>query len=292
MAANISSLLNTIKTAIYGTDMRNAIHDSINSINDALEAHEETYGTGSDYGHIKLSGANSSYGTSSHYAATPASVATVASNLSTEISDRQSADTALQTNINTEANTRASADAALQANIEAEATNRENADGILQNNIDALEKTTEATITQLQADAETTHSSIMDSISDEISMRHSTDEELQTQIDALAEMSKDLNRFNKYKEYADLALAGLLVENQNIYFAIGVVSYDGGLFTQAQLGENLDGGAFIDSDDDLEECDCGDFEPITASVATGSTDTVDGGEFDSVSTGAIDGGTY
>ena len=35
--ANISSLLNTIKTAIYGRDMRSALHDSIEAVNDDVE---------------------------------------------------------------------------------------------------------------------------------------------------------------------------------------------------------------------------------------------------------------
>ena len=35
--ANISSLLNTIKNAIYGRDMRGAIHDSIKAVNDDVE---------------------------------------------------------------------------------------------------------------------------------------------------------------------------------------------------------------------------------------------------------------
>ncbi len=35
--ANISTLLNTIKNAIYGRDMRSALHDSIESVNDDVE---------------------------------------------------------------------------------------------------------------------------------------------------------------------------------------------------------------------------------------------------------------
>lgn len=35
--ANISSLLNTIKNAVYGRDMRNAIHDSVKAVNDDTE---------------------------------------------------------------------------------------------------------------------------------------------------------------------------------------------------------------------------------------------------------------
>ncbi len=35
--ANITNLLNTIKNAIYGRDMRNALHDSIKSVNDDVE---------------------------------------------------------------------------------------------------------------------------------------------------------------------------------------------------------------------------------------------------------------
>ena len=35
--ANISSLLNTIKNAIYGRDMRSALHDSIKAVNDDTE---------------------------------------------------------------------------------------------------------------------------------------------------------------------------------------------------------------------------------------------------------------
>ena len=35
--ANISSLLNTIKNAIYGRDMRSALHDAIKAVNDDTE---------------------------------------------------------------------------------------------------------------------------------------------------------------------------------------------------------------------------------------------------------------
>lgn len=38
--ANITSLLNTIKTAIYGRDMRQAIHDAIHLTNDDVETRE------------------------------------------------------------------------------------------------------------------------------------------------------------------------------------------------------------------------------------------------------------
>ncbi len=49
--ANISTLLNTIKTAVYGRDMRNALHDSINAVNKDVETKEPKIieGTSSQY---------------------------------------------------------------------------------------------------------------------------------------------------------------------------------------------------------------------------------------------------
>ena len=38
--ANIDTLLTIIKTAVYGKDMRSAIHDSIKAVNDDVEKRE------------------------------------------------------------------------------------------------------------------------------------------------------------------------------------------------------------------------------------------------------------
>ncbi|MCC8160271.1 MAG: hypothetical protein LIO53_02970, partial [Oscillospiraceae bacterium] len=143
--ADISSLLNTIKTAIYGKDMRSAIHDSIENVNEALEDHEKNVtASASTLGHVKLSDSMSNTdNVSNGIAATPAAVKaakdSALESINAEMSERKAADTTLQANIDSEAAAREAADAELQTNLNAEISARETADTALQKQIDAIE---------------------------------------------------------------------------------------------------------------------------------------------------------
>jgi len=98
--STINECLNTIENAIYGKDMRSAIHDGMDLLRKNIDSEE------------------------ANREATDAA-------LQQETANRKSADTTLQTNINNEATSRKNADEDLQTNIDDETANREENDGSL-----------------------------------------------------------------------------------------------------------------------------------------------------------------
>ncbi|MCC8170144.1 MAG: pyocin knob domain-containing protein [Oscillospiraceae bacterium] len=214
-------------------------------------------------------------------AAHEAADATLQNNIDAEAEAREAADTALQSNIDAEAEARESADTTLQSNITAETTARKSADATLQTNIN-----TEATT---RKSADTTLQSNIDA---EATARKSADSAMSADIEALQELSHthenksvldsitgerveiwDSNvDFAEYKEYANEIFAGMMRELQNLYAAIGVTLFDGGLFGEEYLGASLDGGYFTDTD--LVDFDCGGFDTVAVSTAS-----VDGGTY-------------
>ena len=109
--ADITSFLNTIKTAIYGRDMRSALHDSIKAVNDALES-EVKRSTAKDTSHDE-------------------SIKNLDERLQQEANNRSSADDGLSKRITDEANARSNADTALGKRIDDEAEARRAADDAL-----------------------------------------------------------------------------------------------------------------------------------------------------------------
>lgn len=103
--ANIQNWLNKIKSAIYGREVREALHESIKAVNDELIE-------------------------------TTARSVTTQTNLNTEISNRKNADTTLEQKINNEITNRTNADSNLQSSIDTETGNREAADTELRQSID------------------------------------------------------------------------------------------------------------------------------------------------------------
>ncbi|MCD8391219.1 MAG: tail fiber protein, partial [Firmicutes bacterium] len=221
-----------------------------------LDTHAGTAAAGSVLGHVKLSASvTSSNGVSSGYAAAPSAVKSAYDRASTAITNAA----AVQSNLDTEAAAREAADADLQEQIDAELTARETADTALQSRVAAAE----SGISTLREQAHT-HDNIdvLDSITEERAAKWDSIEEqvTQTKLDDEAALRKAADEetndsLTAYIAYAGNIINGLLNELQTIYAMIGVVSYDGGLFTQAQDGETLDGGAFDDTD--LESFDCG-----------------------------------
>ncbi|MCD8390815.1 MAG: phage tail protein, partial [Firmicutes bacterium] len=201
----------------------------------SLDTHAGTVATGAVLGHVKLSSStSSSSGVSDGYAATPSAVRSAYNRASTAITNAAAAQSA--------------ADSAA-AGLEEEAAAREAADAELQGQIDSVS----AAQTETQSRVDTAESNI--SALQNMAHTHDNMDVLDGITEERVEAWENNVNFKKYKQTTDETIQGLLNELQTIYAMIGVVSYDGGLFTQAQDGETLDGGAFDDTD--LESFDCG-----------------------------------
>lgn len=79
---------------------------------------------------------------------------------------------------------------------------------------------------------------------------------------AIWDKVKDLDKYFDYidfKAFVEEIVYAYTNELQNLYTAIGITSYDGGIFGMEQSGAELDGGNF-DSEPE-NSFDCGDFNP-------------------------------
>lgn len=88
---------------------------------------------------------------------------------------------------------------------------------------------------------------------------------------AIWDKVKDLDKYFDYidfKAFVEEIVYAYTNELQNLYTAIGITSYDGGIFGMEQSGAELDGGNF-DSEPE-NSFDCGDFNPLelTAQVTS------------------------
>lgn len=82
-------------------------------------------------------------------------------------------------------------------------------------------------------------------------------------------------QLNEHAAYNDELIAGLMREIMILQSALGIISYDGGLFEQDYDGIELDGGDFENEQE--SEFDCGDFEPLI--ISTQINAVLDGGKY-------------
>ena len=95
---------------------------------------------------------------------------------------------------------------------------------------------------------------------------------------AIWDKVKDLDKYFDYidfKAFVEEIVYAYTNELQNLYTAIGITSYDGGVFGMEQLGTELDGGNF-DSEPE-NSFDCGDFNPLELSAQV--TSVIDCGTY-------------
>ncbi len=248
--ADITSFLNTIKTAIYGRDMRSALHDSIRAVNDALES-EVNRSTAKDESHDR-------------------SLTDLDTRLKREVSDRSSADAALSTRITNETTARTDADTALGKRIDDEAETRKADDDALGTRINEEGRA--------RIDGDTKLGTRID---DETAAREELDERFKPVEEKAHEHENkdildgiDADCVRKWDDGSEGAvtleeyLEHLRDSEQQfsmLWELIGLHIYDGGWFGVAQDGPPLDGGGFDATE--LEPFDCGGFESYIVSLS-------------------------
>ena len=234
--ADITSFLNTIKNAIYGRDMRSALHDSIKAVNDDLRT-EIDRSTSKDESH-------------------DTSIEELKNQLSRETNSRSSADTALTNRIGTEESARSSADEALSKRIDEEVTNRSETDNIIQQTISdevmARTNTDNAIDSRLKIVEAKAHTHENKDILDGIDA---------DRVRKWDDGSQGAVTLEEYLEH----LRDSEQQFKMIWELIGLNIYDGGWFGVAQDGTPLDGGEFDATE--LTPFDCGDFEQYTLSFS-------------------------
>lgn len=80
---------------------------------------------------------------------------------------------------------------------------------------------------------------------------------------AIWDKVKDLDKYFEYvdfKKFVEEIVYSYNQELQNLYTAIGITLYDGGIFGMEQNGLELDGGSFESEPEN--SYDCGDFNPL------------------------------
>lgn len=281
--ANISDWLNKIKSAIYGREVRTALRDSIDAVNKETESntesckklrtdltdHSNAKATGSVSGHVTLSDSVSNTSNDSNsVAATPYAVKvahdkaldarsaadTNRESLLNEVSNRIEADNKVADRISQEAKERQRADDELSSRITAEKNERVKADEIMSGDIDTLKSKAH------------THDNkeVLDGItSDDVEKWNSIKNQVTQE------------QLNEHAAYNDELIAGLMREIMILQSALGIISYDGGLFEQDYDGIELDGGDFENEQE--SEFDCGDFEPLI--ISTQINAVLDGGKY-------------
>lgn len=235
----------------------------------ADNAHAAERASGTKYSHVKLSdGVSSTSGTGGATAATPYAVkraydkaaeagskaAEAADRLNTEIAERKAADIGLDAKIADEVTSRKSGDNALENALNIEIAAREAEDTILKERVNSLEDKAHVH----------TNKPVLDGITDE---RVTAWDGIKEQV-----TKSELNTVTAYLEEICFGLAN---ELKNIYGALGVTVYDGGMFGEEQNDIMLDGGGFNENVTVIT--DCGGFEPLRITTETGTV--VDGGTF-------------
>ena len=259
--ANISDWLNKIKSAIYGREVRTALHDSIDAVNQETESntescknlrndlttHSNTKATGSVLGHVTLSDSVSdTFNNSESVAATPHAV---------KIAYDKAVDA------------RSAADSNRVA-LNDEVTKRSDADKDLSERINERVKTDEVMsedISTLKSKAHThDNKEVLDGIS-------STDIEKWNGIKEQVTQEQ----LDEHAAYNNEQIASLMREIVLLQTALGIVIYDGGLFEQDYDEIEFDGGDF--DNEPTDEFDCGDFEPLKISTQVNAV--LDGGKY-------------
>ena len=263
--ANISDWLNKIKSAIYGREVRTALYDSINAVNKETESntesckklrtdltdHSNAKATGSVSGHVTLSDSVSNTSNDSNsVAATPYAVKIAHD----KAVDARSAADSNRAALNDEVSNRIEVDNKLADRISQEAKERQRADEIMSGDINTLKSKAH------------THDNkeVLDGItSDDVEKWN----RIKNQVTQ--------EQLNEHAAYNDELIAGLMREIMILQSALGIISYDGGLFEQDYDGIELDGGDFENEQE--SEFDCGDFEPLI--ISTQINAVLDGGKY-------------
>lgn len=263
--ANISDWLNKIKSAIYGREVRTALHDSIDAVNQETEsntescknlrndltAHSNTKATGSVLGHVTLSDSVSdTFNNSESVAATPHAVKIAYD----KAVDARSAADSNRAALNDEVSNRIEVDNKLADRISQEAKERQRADEIMSGDINTLKSKAH------------THDNkeVLDGI---------TSDDVEKWNGIKNQVTQE--QLNEHAAYNDELIAGLMREIMILQSALGIISYDGGLFEQDYDGIELDGGDFENEQE--SEFDCGDFEPLI--ISTQINAVLDGGKY-------------
>lgn len=235
----------------------------------ADDNHASERATGIKYSHVKLSdNVNSTLGTGNATAATPYAVkqaydkaqegvdlATVVQNkLSTEIENRKNADEELLQIINDEIAKRESVDEILDGKITAEKEAREIADTILQNTDNFLVKSVDLLKEKLineESERRTNDNILMGNIEILYSFahKHYNKELLDSITEERIKIWDTVPDFEGFRMFVQQILYGNINQFRDIYSALGVRQYDGGLFgMEYEGGTHLDGGSFNDTE--------------------------------------------
>ena len=258
--ANISTWLQKIATAIYGKDMREAIHDSIEAVNNDLEDHKGSSSSDmssmtsrlaqaekdidsnekkitdltSDISSIKLS-LNNKVGKTDYASITQAGIVKLYNSGGTNRSGLLvQSDGSLLVNVNSEYGLSRTGDGKL---VISPATN------------DDIDKRTQNYKPIVPGTLEYAVNSVLDSTQNYVDLKNQNDSNTAMIMDLLNEIKK-------------------------LHMAMGFTVYDGGYFTQAYDDVALDGGPFTEAVSSI--IDCGTFDTIH--IQTNIT-TIDGGVY-------------
>lgn len=203
---------------------------------------------------------------------------TAKQNLQKQITDetdaREKADEALQQKILSETNARSAADDALGGRISGEISEREKADSLLEERIDKENAERKSSFSGLESRVSAaeqkshTHSNkgILDGINEECVERWN----------AKSETGVTKSEFDALSAYIENLVMSAASGFDELWTAVGVTIFDGGIFGAEQTDTPLDGGLFEDAE--LEPLDCGGFEPYV--MPSGGVGTVvDGGNY-------------
>ena len=176
--------------------------------------------------------------------------------ISNEVSARESADGALRQSIESEADMRSRADTALGERVDSEASERKKADSALDGRLYAVEKKA--------------HTHANQDVIDKIN------EESVEMWNAKSEPGVSQSEFGSFADYIENHMRSAAAAFGELWTAIGVSFYDGGIFGMEQTDAPLDGGLF--EDEELTSLDCGGFEPYVIPYG-GIGEVVDGGVY-------------
>ena len=176
--------------------------------------------------------------------------------IASESAARESADNALEKSVTAEADTRSRADTALGERVDNEASERKKADSALDGRLYAVEKKAHTHANQ----------DVLDKIN----------EESVEMWNAKSEPGVSQSEFGSLADYIENHMRSAAAAFGELWTAIGVSFYDGGIFGMEQTDAPLDGGLF--EDEELTSLDCGGFEPYVIPYG-GIGEVVDGGVY-------------
>ncbi len=193
---------------------------------------------------------------------------TLGGRIDTETSERKSADNALGGRIDTETSERKNADNALGGRIDAEASERENADNELRASIGGAASENTKLQSRVSALESKSHSHDNKALLDSITGERIRKWDERTDDDSYyAEKS--------LKDYVSAIAKNAAVCFAELWRALGVTVYDGGIFGMEQTDAPLDGGTFAGTADNT--VDFGNFSPLIIVSPEGAV--IDGGVY-------------